>query len=210
MSYLTDKFKGTYRIKVPYSLDTNDFPRKLNGTYEDVDMYIDCQQGNKIFHFGRNVLQAYIPSIIRGHRIIKTINEINLDIIFDIEETDTEVLFKFKYKDSDTIIPLLKPKTAGSNYSPFSVKNLPKSDYKIPDEDLEAYKNITSKVVRENVLTITHSTKNFLKSLTTKKKSFDDIKIDMRRSGLKSKEYIHSIGRWSEYIKYLEKELCQT
>ena len=27
--------------------------------------------------------------------------------------------------------------------------------------------------------------------------------------GLKGKEYIHSIGYWNQYIKYLEKNLCQ-
>lgn len=31
MSYLTDKFKGIYRLKVPIDKNTNDFPRKPNG-----------------------------------------------------------------------------------------------------------------------------------------------------------------------------------
>lgn len=207
MSYLTDKFKGKYRLKAPYSLDTNDFPRKLNGTYEDVDMYIDCQHGNKIFHYGHNILQGYVPSIIRGHNIIKAVKEINSDLIFDIEETDSEVLFKFKFKDSDTIIPLLKPKNLGANISPYSSKNLPKSDYKIPDEDQEAYKNITTKIAPENVLKVAHITNNFLKSLVTKKNSWDTIKADMKKKGLRGKEYIHSIGKWDDYIRFLEKEL---
>ena len=37
-------------------------------------------------------MQVYIPSIIRGHNIIKYINEnLGQDIIFDIEETDEEI-----------------------------------------------------------------------------------------------------------------------
>ena len=127
---------------MPYNQWTKDFTRKLNGNLEDVDCYIDCQYGNKIFHYGRDVLQAYIPSLGRGHNILKTINEIDQSIIFDIEETDSEILFKFKYADSDKIIPLLKPKTSGANISPFSSKNLPlNKDFKIPDEELQSYKD---------------------------------------------------------------------
>lgn len=208
-SYLTDKFKGKYRLKVPINKATNDFSRKLNGSYEDIDMFIECQYGNKVFHFGGSILQAYVPSIGRGHNIIKAIKEqFHGDIIFDIEETDSEVLFKFYYKDSDKIIPLLKPKTNGANISPFSSKNLPRNkDYKIPDEEFSAYKEIVAKIPSERILTLTHSTNHYLKSLATKKNTWDNIRADMKLKGLKGKEYIHSIGKWDEYIKYLQKEL---
>lgn len=68
MSYLTDKFKGVYRLKVPIDKNTNDFPRKPNGQYEDIDMYISCQHGNMICHDTGSTLLAYIPSLQRGHR----------------------------------------------------------------------------------------------------------------------------------------------
>lgn len=206
---MTDKFKGKYRLKVEYDKQTNDFPRKLNGTYEDIDVYIDCQHGNRVFYYGKSVLQAYIPSIGRGHNIIKAINEqFGQDVLFNIEETDSEILFKFHYKDSDKIIPLLKPKTNGANISPFSSKNLPKNkDYKIPDENLIAYKNIVAKIPSERILALTHSTNNFIKSLVTKKNAWEDIKSDMKLKGLKGKEYIHSIGEWDNYINYLNNNL---
>ena len=207
-SYLIDKFKGIYRIKVPYNLATNDFSRKLNGTLEDIDVYIDCMNNVKIFYYGSSILQAYIPSLIRGHNIIKAINEIDSSIIFHIEETDSEVLFKFKYINSDKIIPLLKPKTSGSNISPFSSKNLPKNkEFKIPDEDLNLYKEIVSKIPQERILAITHSTNNFIKSLATKKNPIENIKADMKLKGLKGKEYIYSIGEWNNYINYLKENL---
>lgn len=206
-SYLTDKFKNIYRIKVPYDLSTNDFPRKLNGNLEDIDCYIDCLHGNRVFHYGRDVLQAYIPSLGRGHNIIRAINETNPSIIFDTEETDSEVLFKFKYCNSDKIIPLLKPKTAGASISPFSSRNLPKCTYIIPDEDLDKYKQIVSKIPQECILTLTHSTNNFIKSLATKRNPIENIKIEMKKKCLKSKEYIHLIGKWNEYIKYLKEDL---
>ena len=208
ISYLIDKFKGTYRIKVPYDLKTNDFSRKLNSTLEDTDCYIDCQYGNKVFHYGRDILQAYIPSTGRGHNIIKTINDIDTSIIFDIEETDSEILFKFKYTNSDIVIPLLKPKTSGANISPFSSKNLPKNkDFKIPDEELSLYKDIVAKIPSERILTLTHNTNNFIKSLATRRNPIEKIKADMRLKGLKGKEYIYAIGKWNEYIKYLKEKL---
>lgn len=207
-SYLIDKFKGTYRIKVPYNQWTNDFTRKLNGNLEDIDCYIECSHGNKVFHYGRDILQVYIPSLGRGHNILKAINNINSSIIFNIEETDSEILFKFKYSDSDKIIPLLKPKTSGSNISPFSSKNLPRNkEFKIPDEDLNLYKEIVAKISQERILDITHSTNNFIKSLATKKNPIENIKADMKLKCLKGKEYIYSIGKWNDYIKFLEENL---
>lgn len=172
-------------------------------------MYIDCKYGNRVFSFGHAVLQAYVPSLIRGHNIIKYINEkFGQGIIFDIEETDSEVLFKFHAKNADKIIPLLKPKTNGASISPFSSKNLPRNkEYKIPDEDLLTYKNIVAKIPRERILTLTHSTKDYIKSLSNKKTPYENIKADMALKGLKSKEYIHSIGKWSDYIKYLDVHL---
>ena len=156
---------------------------------------------------GKDVLQAYIPSKTRGHNIIKTIEQIDPSIIFNIEETDSEVLFQFKYINSDKIIPLLKPRTSGAGISPFSTKNLKKTDYNIPDEDFNRYKSIVSKIPKENILTITHSTNAFIKTLETKQNSMENIKADMRKKGLKAKEYIHYIGRWEEYLSFLTKEL---
>ena len=58
-SYLIDKFKGKYRLLVEYNRDTNDFNRKLNDTYEDCDIYISCQHGNKVFYYGNSILDTY-------------------------------------------------------------------------------------------------------------------------------------------------------
>lgn len=162
-----------------------------------------------MFYYGSGILQAYIPSIIRGHNIIKYINEnFGHDIIFDIEENDSEILFKFKSKYDNDIIPLLKPKTSGANISPFSTKNLPlNKDYKIPDEDLDRYKNIVAKIPRERILDLSHRTNSFIKSLATKKNSIEKIKADMAIKGLKGKEYIYSIGMWDKYIKFLEENI---
>lgn len=185
------------------------FARKLDGTYEDIDCYIDCYKNIRIFYYGKSILEAYIPSVGRGNNIIKSIDEeVGSDIIFDICKTDGEVLFKFKAKDFDKLEKYLKPKTSGSNISPFSSKNLPKNkDYKIPDEDLVSYKNIVDKIGQNRIIELTHSTSSYLKSMVTKKNTWENMKADMALKGLSGKNYIHSIGKWDEFIKYLKEEL---
>lgn len=180
----------------------------MNGQYEDIDLYIDCQFGNKVFYQGNSTLLTYIPSIGRGRNIIQKIQETNPSIIYNIEETDEEILFEFKYVNSDKIIPLLKPRTNGANISPFSSKNLPRNnEYRIPDEALNNYKEIIQNVPQNKLLSINVIQNSFIKSLASKKHPLSEIKADMRLKGLRGKEYIHSIGKWDKYIKYLKENL---
>ena len=145
--------------------------------------------------------------MIRGHNIVKTIQQSDPSLIFDIEETDSEILFKFKYVNSDKVIPLLKPRTSGSQISPFSSKNLPKSNFKIPDDKLTQYKQIVSKIPPEKLLTLSRMTYSYLQTLVTKKNTWENIKSDMRLKCVKGKEYIYMIDKWEEYLKYLENEI---
>lgn len=208
MNYLIKNYKGKYRLKAPYDLKTNMFPRELNGQFADGDVYIDCYNKIQIFHYGHSILEVYIPSIGRGRNIIKAImNEFGSEIILYKEETDSEVSFRFNAKYMNQLEKYLKPKTNGADISPFSTKNLPKSKYKIPDKDLEDYKKIIKNVNQNELITIVHNTNNFLKSLATKRDTWENIKSDMALKGIKGKEYIHSIGKWNEYISYLATEL---
>lgn len=249
MSYLINRYKGTYRLLAPIN-DHNQFSRKLDNTYEDIDVYIDCSKG-QIFYYGNAILEGYVPSLQTGRgmvrqiyatyinpnnvtisqkeittgkgngiRTIYTINDEELykselkaltkkDIIFDIMESDEEVFFKFKAENDDKIIPLFKPKTSGANRSPFSSKNLLKADYTIPEEDLKLYKDSigTINISDGSGLKLNRITKDYLNTLTNKRYTMDKLKEDMAKSMLKGKEYIHSIGKWNEYIKYLKQNL---
>ena len=228
-------YKGVYRLKTPIDLDTKNFPREYTGQFADNDIYIDCQHNIQISSWGRGILEAYVPSLIRGHNILKAIvglekfntiysginentpqyigengqktaikEQFHGDIIFDIEETDSEVLFKFKANYMTDLEKYLKPKTSGANISPFSTRNLAKNKtYKIPDEELEQYKQIIAKIPKKHILSLTHTTNNYLKTLVSKKNTWEDIKADMVLKGLKGKEYIHSLDKWNDYIKYL-------
>lgn len=207
-SYLM-KYKGTYRLKSAYDLRTNQFPRKLNGTFEDIDMYIDAKNGVRIYHYGGRILECYIPSIKRGHNIIKEIqSDLGNEVIFNIVETDVEILFRFNSKDMELLESYLKPKTSGANISPYSSRNLPQNKkYTIPDEESLQYKAIVEKIGQKRIIELTHTTNSFLQSLVTKKNTWEDIKADMALKGLSGKNYIHSIGKWNEYISYLERNI---
>ena len=129
------------------------------------------------------------------------------NIIFDYFDNDSEVLFHFKAENMDKLESYLKPKTSGADRSPFSTKNLPKSEYEIPGDELNTYKEITSVVPKTEMLKLSCITKGFLKTLCNKKWTSEQQRADMRIKGLSGKDYIHSIGKWNDFMKYIKKEL---
>ena len=245
MAFIIDKFKGQYRLKTEIDRFINDFPRDLNGTYSDYDIYIDCLYGTKIFYYGRGYLECYIPSLGRGRNIIKAIysdlvksidesnyitviekekdGEMVQTHLFDYEslykdkelnkfintiiETDEEVTFRFKWDLMEKFEVYFKPKTSAASRSPFSSKNLPKCEYEIPEEDMNKYKEVASKLPKEDVLKLGHLTNDYIKTLATKKHKLEDIKAEMKKNCLRSKEYIHFISRWDDYLKFLERKI---
>lgn len=244
------RYKGTYRLRTETDKRLKSFPREYDGSLADNDVYIDCEKNAKIFHYGKGILEYYIPSLKSGNAIIKTIYRdfinknntettsntyeiekngntmtvtkqtisildevlfreelIKSDFIFNIVETDTELLFRFHSKHLKELEHILHPKTNGADRSPFSSKNLEKTKYIIPDVELEVYKVITSKIPKNKLILLAKHTTSFIQTLVTKKNTLEDIKADMVLKGIKGKEYIHSIGKWNDYINYLENNL---
>lgn len=55
---------------------TNDFCRDEHGELcNPHDIYIKCTNKIKVFHYGKDILEVYIPSIGRGHNLLKAIAE---------------------------------------------------------------------------------------------------------------------------------------
>jgi len=216
------RYKGQYRLLCELDQDTNDFPRDADGNIEDIDVYISCQNGNRIYTYGhidnkRPVwLVAYIPSIGRGHNIIKAVKESGIEYVDHIEN-DEEVEFKFKAADIEIVAELLKARTSGASISPFSSRNLPKSNVEIPAEKIALYKEITKDVPKGELLSISRVTNDFLDDIMSKslckrgKKQSEsfNIKDDMKKMKLarQSKEYIYVKGFWDEYLNYLKDNL---
>ena len=212
------KYKSKYRLLCELDQNTNDFPRDDKGIIEDTDVYISCQHGNKIFVYGHIDnkkpiwLIGYIPSLIRGRNIIKALKEKDVEYV-DYIETDEEVEFKFRASDIETVAELMKAKTSGANISPFSNKNLPKSDVKIPTEKIALYKEITGAIPKTDLLIISKLSGSFLDEILQKKskkhsKNFD-YKSDMKKLKMarQTKEYIYYKGFWDEYLEYLKTEI---
>ena len=225
------KYKGQYRLKPNLDIYTNDFPRTDDGSIDPSydDIYIKCANDSQIYHYGHSTLVAYIPSLGRGHNILISIaKELKLisedtksrdygtlysllekdGTVFDIMENDLEIEFKFHAKDIKLIAKYLKPQTSGADISPFSTRNLPKSSYTIPNEEIEEYKKITNSVSKYDKLLISHITNEFLNNILAKDKLYKTLNIsmksDMRKKMLKGKEYIHSMGYWDKYLQYLK------
>lgn len=203
-------YKGKYRIEANYDEDLHDVPREedgsVNKSYDDT--YIACLYGNRIIHYGGSTLIAYIPSLQRGHRIIKELSEENVTIT-NIEENDEEILFRFKSKDIEVVAEKLKAKTLGANISPFSPKRLPKNkNVQIPTEIIEEYKKIINRIPEGNKLVISHITNQFLNDILAKEYKVD-VKTDMRKMmlGRQPKEYIFAKNMFNEYLDYLEKKI---
>lgn len=237
------KFVGQYRVKADYDLETNDFPRDEHGNLDSSfdDLYIECKNNIKIRHGVGNVLSCYIPSKSRGLNVLRQIYQdkisktlpkengyfeklcaklVEKEILVSAEVLDFEIYFEFKAVEIDYIAKLVGAKTNGKSISPFSDKNLPKTPYKIPEEDMKLYKEATKNLPTKTVV-MQGKPREMIDGLLVKRlnKEFDeviiesqgknfDINKDRKLKGLKNKEYIHAIGMWNQYCEFLGRYRC--
>lgn len=209
--YLVNHYKSVHRILPVINNATNDFCRDCNGKIDEDNVYIPCYYNSRIWHYGRSKLIAYIPSVQRGHNVVKALKKNGVNV-FDCDESDEEVVFKFNASDIDQVASLMKPKTSGAKTSPFSSKNLPKAQVDIPENELARYKNLVSKLGTSGMSVIRTANKNFLDEVLAKKlrqkyaKKPFDYKSDMRAMCLSrdTKSYIYAKGLWEDYLKFLE------
>ncbi len=205
--YLYNKFFGKYRILVPIDKNTNDFPRSVDGDIETEDFYIPCKYG-EISHYGRNILQAYVFSGGKYKSLEKRMTEEGI-VPVKVQEGQNEATIFFNVKDIEFFASELKAKTMGKNIRPFSSKNLPKSNYVIPEEDLAKYKEAIANISKDDLVKIHRIQEEFCKKVLSKKLKIKDIFKDMKKEKMyrQKKEYIHSKGYWDEFITYLSKSL---
>lgn len=220
MSYLYDKFKGVFRVVADYDQSTNDFPRSHDGTIDSSfdDFYISSKKNLEVRHGYRNILACFIwsnstySSVLNGIGIIENLDiqknnietkaKILLDkgILTDYWIGDGEGIIYFKTDQLIKYQNVLQLKRYGANVSPFSTKNLPKSKYKIPANDLKHYHEITSVIPQREIHKISHWNKVFQRNnnidFTT-----------LRQSCMNFKQYIHKNGLWNDYLNYLSERI---
>ena len=220
--YLYNHYKGKYRVLADYDLDTNDFPRDEQGNIDSNfnDFYIPGRKYVQIRHAGRDNLGCYVFSIGVGRNILTDIYEkestkkppkkleplceamVREDIITDYTIYDGEILFIFTAAHLDDWAKIFKLKTSGAKISPLSIKNLPKSDYEIDEADLKKYEEAVASLDRTQKMLIAKSVFGKMTSKMSNAK-----KAEMRKLGMKPKQYIHYIGKWDDMLKEVQREI---
>lgn len=225
-SYLYNKFKNKYRIIADYDMDTMDFPRDSVGNIDKSfdDYYIPCRKNVEIRHAYRDTITCFVWSLGTGNNIVRAIYQLecgkseqhnndwyyeqlkNQNIFTDYVICDKEISFTFKADYLPKWEGILKPKTFGKGIRPLSPKNLPKSDYKIPEDDIAAYKAITDRIIDPanplNNISIINKANNSFKKTLPKKADTERKKLCM-----KWQQYIHYSGKWNKYLKFMEKTI---
>lgn len=227
--YLINKFKDIYRVRAKLDQSTDDFVKDADGNLDEsfADFYIKCRNGFEIYHYYRDIMGVYNENPSKGRNLIRAIYEdkyqspapkdykrvvdklLKQEVILSYLDTEQDFDFHFKAADIDYFVKFLKPETTGASISPFSLKNLPKNPYTIPNEDLQLYDDLIKKLSMENAekLVIINQVNSKYKSLKQNELTNFDFGLDMRNAKLKFKPYVHHKGWWSEYIIFLQKEL---
>lgn len=215
-NYLTTHYKGKYRVKAHYDLSTNDFVRDADGELDESfgDFYLSGRSGIEIKHCVGSELACYIPKLQLGNNILKSYYEKMIGdygkksipiIVAELMENkyingcdilSTEVFFTFDAKHLDELAPIVKLKTAGATISPFSVRNLPRKPYTIPQQDMDKYKKAKGELTG---LQISRLQDAFISERCDK-----DFKPKMKKEMLKANQYIHKIGLWDDYCKWIK------
>lgn len=213
--YLTKKYRGKYRVKAHYDLQTKDFIRDDEGNLDPDfgDFYLSGRSGIEVKHgvgselacyipksqLGNNILKSYYDSVI-GNRGDKSMDKIvgelkNGGYVNDVDILSTEIFFTFDADHLDTLAPIIKLKTSGASISPFSTRNLPKAPYTIPKADMDKYKKAKDGL---SGLEIARLNEQFIAE------NFDsDFKTNLRKEMLKPVQYFHKIGVWDRYCEFV-------
>lgn len=212
-----EKFTGTYRV-LP-DCDLNDgFPRDEHGNIEESfeDLYIPCRKG-VIKHTYKDFDILAICFYDKASTAKNVYTELKnkypkLDIELDLEwkdskgkkVTNNDGYIYFNAEDIKKIATIIKPKTSGASIKWSSNKNLPKVEYKIPEKDLKKVNSILEGLDKTQKMQFARSCNSmFLESISNRKYN---AKESLKTSRLNAKEYIHSIGKWDEYVKFMKKE----
>ena len=215
-NYLVSHYKGKYRVKAHYDLDTNDFIRDAEGELDDSfgDFYLSGRSGIEIHHGVGSELACYVPKLQLGNNVLKSYYEVmigkrgkkSIDKIVeelkesgyvnDVDILSIEVFFTFDAKYLDDLAPIIKLKTSGATISPFSVKNLPRKPYTIPKKDMDMYKEAKGELTGLQISRI--------QDAYIREKCDKDFKTKMKKEMLKANQYIHKLGLWEDYCGYIK------
>lgn len=203
-----EKYTGTYRV-LPELYKDELFPKDENGKIEKSfeDLYIPCKKGViKHTYIDFDILCiCFYDSHSAAKNTYKEIKHKYPDLELRFEDDGRDGYIYFNANDIKKIATIIKPRTSGATIKWDSNKNLPKVVYTIPNEDLEKYNKITGHLTQTEKMQLCRKiNSSFLDSITTKRYN---AKEELKESRLGPKEFIHSIGKWNDYLKYYKKQL---
>lgn len=208
-NYLT-KYVGTYRVKAELDEDEHDFPRTDSGSLDPTfdDLYIPCKRGIiKHTYIGNDILCiCFYDSIKTGNGVYREIKDKYPKIELELDNSVNDVYIYFHAEDIKKIATIIHPRTSGSSIAPFSNKNLPKVEYKIPAKDMSILYDITKDLSKVETM---HFYKNLNNKFINGIRKLDGKKFDAKEAYKKSRmgarEFIHSYGLWDKYVAYAKK-----
>lgn len=204
-----EKYTGKYRVLPYYDTSLSDFPRDNTGAIDSSfdDLYIPCKKG-VIKHTYDDFDKLALCIYDKRSKVAKSIfDDIckkypNIDISLVMDGNDNYIYFYDK--DLNKVATIVRPKTSGAKIKWDDKRNLPKIEYNIPEEDTSKLSKITSKLSKTGKMHFMKKCNSeFLESITND--NFD-AKLEMKKSRLATKEYIHSLGLWDKYIKFISKK----
>ena len=214
------KYVGKYRVLTELTPDTHDFVRDKNGNiHPDYDeLYIECNYGGKIKHSYKEDILSYWTDKISTYK--STLNKFKENKIkYQLEDAGEEYIIYFNDADMDKVAKLVGAKTLGKKIKPFDEKNIPDriivepsksvepiviSVYKIPPDDMKPYYSAISPLPgKSEKMQLVKQTLVDFDAVIKKSKGIDPVK-EKEKLNINPKEYIHSIGMWDEYIKFLK------
>lgn len=203
-----ERYVGKYRVVAEYDIGKNKFPN--DKTFEDY--YIPCSEGCVIKHTyeGNDILALFFyedKSLAR-----KTATKLRREKIkfkHDFKNDILDAIILFHSSDINKVAKIVGAETKGKNTSPTSIRNLPKEikkkeKYKVPEEDIQKLDRISPALPKvEKMQYFRKHNKEFLKKID---KQYGDnySKTEIKKTGLTTREFIHKMGYWKEYIKYIK------
>ena len=206
------KFVGTYRVKAELDSDTQDFPRddkgQIDASFED--LYIPCSRGViKHTYMGNDILAVcFYDKATTAKNVYKELKNKypKLDVELDIDGVDGFIYFNAE--DIKKVATIIKPRTSGAKIDPFSNKNLPKIEYRIPSKEMTELYDLTKDLSKVETMQFYKKVNtDFIKGVRKLNGEKYDAKAELKKSRLGTREFIHSVGLWDKYIKYVKKEL---
>lgn len=196
------KYVGKYEVKTHYDIGSDGFVDESAD-----DLYIPCSKGKgEIRHTYKDGIIAYYGPKKSVAKSILTYIDGKSD--YEVEYTDDECLIYFKDSDFDIWAKILKPSTKNKNIAPFDMTEYYKVKYNIPKEDKETINKelakIPIKVRKEFYSGCLDKFDDKIDSIKGKKFKFRE---DRERTQLDKETYIHYIGIWDKFIRYLRKEV---